>query len=99
MYYGIRQVGSGRQYSVTTASASGQHTFGVAWILVMSLAYYPISLSHPTVSKSTGTHLAIPIVIRQQLFPSFLIKSTLGIRVDQQTLYRLSLISSIVSFT
>ena len=35
------------------------------------------------------TYLAIPIIIRQQLFPSFFIKRTLGIGIDQQTLYRL----------
>lgn len=30
-----------------------------------------------------GTHFTVPIVIRQQLFPSFLIQCTLGIWVDQ----------------
>lgn len=38
---------------------------------------------------SNRTYLAIPIIIRQQLFSSFLIKRTLGIGIDQQTLYRL----------
>jgi len=38
---------------------------------------------------SNRTYLAIPIIIRQQLFSSFLIKRTLRIGIDQQTLYRL----------
>lgn len=60
---------------------------------------YSSSISHtvrqlaPYSVVELAADLAVPIVIRQQLFSSFLIQRTLGVWVDQQTLYRLSISS------
>jgi hypothetical protein len=71
------------------------HTFGVAWILVINLAYYLSVFSHCDRGRiqSKPTYLAVPIVVRQQLLSSFFVQCTLGIRVDQQALYCLTISS------
>ena len=61
-------------------------TFGVAWIDVIKLAYCrALHQIQNTADCVIMAHLAIPVVVSQELLSSFLIQCAFRVRVDQKT--------------